>query len=137
VQRIRLLNERLDAELRQALEVLATGHDTQKKTVSVRFEGKGQRKVSVAYIAATPVWKTSYRLVLDEEEAPFLQGWAIVENTTDDDWTDVRLALVSGRPISFAMDLYQPLYADRPLVQPETYATLRPQVYGQAMDANG
>jgi hypothetical protein len=135
VQRVKLLDTRLDAELRQALAVLAAGHDTQKKTVAVRFEGNGKRKVSVAYIVATPVWKTSYRLVLNDKEAPFLQGWAIVENTTDDDWNDVRLALVSGRPISFAMDLYQPLYVDRPLVAPETYASLRPQVYGQAMEA--
>ncbi len=134
IQRIKLLNDRLDAELRQALAVLAAGHDTQKKTVSVQFDGPGKRRVSVAYIAATPVWKTSYRLVLDEKEAPFLQGWAIVENTTDDDWNDVRLSLVSGRPISFAMDLYQPLYVNRPLVEPELFASLRPQVYGQAMD---
>ena len=136
VQRVKLLDPRLDSELRQALTVLAAGHDTQKKTVAVRFEGKGKRKVSVSYIVATPVWKTSYRLVLDDKEPPFLQGWAIVENTTDDDWKDVRLSLVSGRPISFAMDLYEPLYVRRPLVEPELYASLRPQVYGQAMEAD-
>ena len=134
VQRVKLLDPRLDSELRQALSVLAAGHDTQKKTVAVRFEGKGKRKVSVSYIVATPVWKTSYRLVLDDKELPFLQGWAIVENTSDDDWKDVRLSLVSGRPISFAMDLYEPLYVRRPLVEPELYASLRPQVYGQAME---
>jgi hypothetical protein len=134
VQRVRLLDARLDAELRQALAVLAAGHDTQKKTVAVRFEGPGKRKVSVSYIVATPVWKTSYRLVLSDKEAPFLQGWAIVENTSDDDWNDVKLSLVSGRPISFTMDLYQPLYVNRPLVEPELYASLRPQVYGQAME---
>jgi hypothetical protein len=134
VQRVKLLDPRLDSELRQALAVLAAGHDTQKKTVAVRFEGKGKRKVSVSYIVATPVWKTSYRLVLDDKELPFLQGWAIVENTSDDDWKDVRLSLVSGRPISFAMDLYEPLYVRRPLVEPELYASLRPQVYGQSME---
>jgi len=31
------------------------------------------------------------------------------------------------------MDLYQPLYVPRPLVEPELYASLRPQVYGQSM----
>ena len=87
----------------------------------------------VGYIQETPVWKTSYRLVLNDEEQPFLQGWAIVENTTENDWKDVELTLVSGRPISFIMDLYQPLYVSRPLVKPELYASLRPQVYGQDM----
>jgi hypothetical protein len=134
VQRIKLLDARLDAELRQALAVLAAGHDTQKKTVMIRFEGQGKRPVSLSYVVATPVWKTSYRLVLSEKEPPFLQGWAIVENTSDDDWNNVKLSLVSGRPISFAMDLYQPLYVNRPLVEPELYASLRPQVYGQAME---
>lgn len=134
IQRIKLLNDRLNAELRQALEVLASGHDTQKKTVAITFDGDGKRKVSVAYIAQTPVWKTSYRLVLDEKDEPFLQGWAIVENTSDEDWNNVRLSLVSGRPISFTMDLYQPLYASRPEVQPELYTSLRPQVYGDALE---
>src|SRR5262249_29909974 len=86
------------------------------------------------YVVQTPVWKTSYRLVLSDAGAPYLQGWAIVENTTDEDWDSVRLALISGRPISFIMDLYQPLYAPRPEVQPELYLSLRPQVYGGAME---
>lgn len=134
VQRIKLNNDRLNGELRQALEALATSHDTQKKTVSVDFDGSGKRKVAVSYIAQTPVWKTSYRLVLDDKDQPFLQGWAIVENTTDEDWNNVRLSLVSGRPISFTMDLYQPLYTTRPLVEPELYLSLRPQVYGDAIE---
>jgi hypothetical protein len=134
VQKTKLLNERLNAELRQALEVLATGHDTQKKTVAISFDGQGKRRVGVSYIAQTPVWKTSYRLVLDEKAKPFLQGWAIVENTSDEDWENVKLSLVSGRPISFTMDLYQPLYTTRPVVTPELYSSLRPQVYGEAMD---
>ena len=134
VQRITLKNERLDAELRQALAVLAAGHDTQKKTVTIGFDGQGKRRVRVAYIVETPVWKTSYRLVLDDEDRPFLQGWAIVENMTDDDWKDVQISLISGRPVSFVMDLYQPLYASRPVVVPELFAGLRPQVYGEALE---
>ena len=134
VQRIMLKNERLDAELRQALAALAAGHDTQKKTVTIGFDGQGKRRVRVAYIVETPVWKTSYRLVLDDEDRPFLQGWAIVENMTDDDWKDVQISLISGRPVSFVMDLYQPLYASRPVVVPELFAGLRPQVYGEAME---
>ena len=91
-------------------------------------------KYSKAYLTETPVWKTTYRLVLDEDKAPYLQGWAIVENQTQQDWRNVKLSLVSGRPISFTMDLYQPLYNPRPVVQPELYANLKPQTYGDAMD---
>jgi hypothetical protein len=131
VGRIKLSNPQLDAELRESLKVLAAGHSTDKKTVTMKFLGKGEREVRVGYIQEAPVWKTSYRLVLDEKEKPFLQGWAIVENTTDTDWKNVRLSLVSGRPISFVMDLYSPLYATRPTLVPELFASLRPQVYEQ------
>ena len=134
VQRIKLTNPALNTELHQALAILATNHDAQKKTVSITFDGAGSRQARVAYLTETPVWKTTYRLVLEEDKAPYLQGWAIVENQTPQDWRNVRLSLVSGRPISFTMDLYQPLYNPRPVVRPELYANLKPQTYGDAMD---
>jgi hypothetical protein len=134
VQRVRFLNPALEGEVRQALEALARGHDAQKKGVSLAFSGAGQREVRVGYVVEAPVWKTSYRLVLNKEGKPFLQGWAVVENPSDEDWRDVGMALVSGRPISFRMDLYDPLYAPRPLVEPELFASLRPPAYEGAMD---
>jgi hypothetical protein len=68
-------------------------------------------------------------LVMAEKEKPYLQGWAMVENPTDEDWGGVKMALVSGRPISFKMDLYNPLYINRPTVEPELFASLRPVTY--------
>lgn len=133
VQRIRFLRPELDEELRLALATLAQGHDTQKKTVAIRFTGEGKRRVRTAYIAESPIWKTSYRLVLGEG-APWLQGWAIVENTSDEDWKEVKLTLVSGRPISFVMDLYQPLYVQRPEMRLKLYESLRAQRYEEAME---
>ncbi|MFM7035723.1 MAG: hypothetical protein ACKOYJ_11190 [Planctomycetia bacterium] len=136
VTRLKLLDERLQRELEKALAVLALGTDTERKSVSLDFTGKGPRRVRVGYVQESPVWKTSYRVVLGAEDGAekgkaLLQGWAIVENTTDQDWKDVRMSLVSGRPISFVMDLYQPLYVPRPEVRQELYASLLPQQYGQ------
>ena len=74
VNSIKLANPQLDAELRKALAVLASGHDMDKKSVELSFLGKGARRVHVGYIQQTPVWKTTYRLVLAEKEKPFLQG---------------------------------------------------------------
>ena len=136
VTRIKLVDARLQGELEKALAVLALATDNEKKGVAIAFTGKGPRNVVVGYVQESPIWKTSYRLVLDGDAAATkarLQGWAIVENTTDADWRNVQMALVSGRPISFVMDLYQPLYVPRPFVEPELYASLRPQVYGQTM----
>jgi len=134
IQRVKLLDQALNAELHQALAALATNHDAQKKTVSILFDGTGSRQARVAYLTETPVWKTTYRLLLHEDTAPYLQGWAIVENTTEQDWKHVALSLVSGRPISFTMELYQPLYNPRPIVQLELYTNLIPQTYGDTMD---
>ena len=131
MQRVRFLNPVMDNEVRKALETLTLSHDTQKKAVSLSFAGEGKRNVRVGYVIENPIWKTSYRLVLgkEKEDKPFLQGWAVVENATDEDWKDVRMALVSGRPISFQMDLYTPLYVPRPTVVPELFASLRPVTY--------
>ena len=51
-------------------------------------QGEGERRVVVGYLLETPVWKTTYRLVVDKDGL-FLQGWALVENMTDDDWSAV------------------------------------------------
>ena len=136
VQRVRFLNPVLEGEFRRALETLALSHDTQKKAVSLSFNGEGKREVHVSYVVENPIWKTSYRLVLSTKKdgKPMLQGWAIVDNSSEEDWKDVRMALVSGRPISFQMDLYQPLYVPRPVVEPELFASLRPPTYQGAMD---
>jgi hypothetical protein len=129
VQRLRFLNPVMESEFRKALDVLALSHDTQKKAVSLNFAGNGKRPVRVGYVVENPVWKTSYRLTINEAGKVYLQGWAVVENPTDEDWKDVRMALVSGRPISFQMDLYQPLYVPRPTVVPELFASLTPRTY--------
>ncbi len=135
-QKIKFLNPVLDSEYRRALDTLALSHDAQKKAVSLQFTGQGRRNVRVGYVTESPVWKTSYRLSLPPKTdgKPQLQGWAVVDNPTDEDWSGVRMALVSGRPISFKMDLYQPLYAPRPTVEPELFASLRPQAYEGDMD---
>jgi hypothetical protein len=122
---------KVDKEFQQALDLLAAAHTSDQKRVKLDFRGMGERRVSVGYIQEAPVWKTSYRLVLSDDAAPFLQGWAIVENTTTQDWKEINLTLVSGRPISFVMDLAQPLFMTRPLVVPESHASLSPKVYDQ------
>jgi hypothetical protein len=138
-RKIELEDPQLQSELAKALSALAQSRDQDKKPVTLNFTGQGDRPVRIGYVVETPVWKTSYRLILPGEGAdkskdkPRLVGWAIVENQTDNDWSDVQLSLVSGRPISFIQDLYRPLYVPRPVVQPELYASLRPQTYDAGM----
>lgn len=159
VSEIRLDDAKLQQELVKALSAVAASRDQDSKPVAIRFNGQGERRVRIGYVVEAPVWKASYRLVLTEaakneqppadqpKDAPGagakaaanndggkLQGWAIVENQTDSDWENVQLSLVSGRPISFIEDLYQPLFVARPVVEPELYASLRPQNYAGGMN---
>ncbi|MEP6992575.1 MAG: DUF4139 domain-containing protein [bacterium] len=120
----------LQDELNKALATLVQARDQDRKPVTISFLGAGDRRVRIGYVVETPVWKTSYRLLMNEKgTAGALQGWAMVENQTESDWNNVALSLVSGRPMSFTMDLYQPLYVTRPVVVPELYASLHPQLY--------
>ena len=136
ISNLSLDDPQLEDELAKALAALVQARDQDKKPVTINFTGTGDRRVRIGYVVETPIWKTSYRLIVGDSGTPSkIQGWAIVENQTESDWNGVSLALVSGRPISFMMDLYQPLYATRPTVVPELFAGLRPQVYEGATDA--
>jgi hypothetical protein len=134
VQGIRFVRKEVQDDLASALQVLSSSHGVEKKKVVLHFSGTGKRRVRIGYLLETPVWKTTYRLVLGDAASHLLQGWALVENTSDNDWRSVALTLVSGRPITFVMDLYQPLYIQRPEVQLELYQSLRPKTNQLAMD---
>ncbi len=142
-----LLDETLAEELAAALAALASGRNDRTADITLDLRGTGPRDVAISYVQEAPVWKTSYRIVLPDEDAAshdgvYVQGWAIVENTTDEDWTDVRLSLAAGRPVGFTMDLAEPLYSPRrklpvpvmPGVSPRRYASgtaaeVRPVLY--------
>lgn len=129
-----ILDATIAQELGLALEALAGARRDRDKPVRIALNGDGARRVAVSYVHEAPVWKTTYRLVLPESPGnpAIVQGWAVVENPTDQDWRDVRLALVSGRPVSFTMDLYEPLYATRPNLPVPTVAGVLPRIYDLA-----
>jgi hypothetical protein len=128
-------NPALTSEVDRALQVVAQSHDAQKRSASLLFSGNGKRTVQVGYVIEHPIWRTSYRLVLGKEKQPFLQGWAMVENPSNEDWKGVNLSLISGRPVSFRMNLYQPLYVERPLVQLQLFQDLKPTTYEGEMES--
>jgi hypothetical protein len=105
-------------QLTAGLKALSAGRTSGRRTVAIRFAEGGKRRVSIGYIRKTPVWKTSYRLEISDNGEHYLQGWAAAENTGTVDWEDVELSFVSGNPISFVMDLYTPLFVDRPILPP-------------------
>jgi hypothetical protein len=128
--------EILDPALRRDLEFyLRTELSAKKKdarTFSFFANGQGNRRVRLSYVLEAPVWKATYRILLGEEgKPPLIQGWAVVDNTQDEDWESVTLSLVAGLPVSFVHDLYTPRYIRRPVVEVrETTGVLPPEVEG-------
>ena len=108
-------DKKISDDLARALDLILSSRDAETRVLRVSLPGKGSREVSVGYVIPSPVWKASYRLDLAGEK-PFLQGWAIVDNASDMDWTNVELSLVTGKPVSFIQNLYPPLNLSRPVV---------------------
>ncbi|MCI0340926.1 MAG: hypothetical protein L0216_07190 [Planctomycetales bacterium] len=113
---VRVLDPALQKDLARMMEIYARARHADRKVVDLRAEGAGARNLRVGYIIETPIWKTSYRLLFEPERKPLIQGWAIVENRTDEDWEGVALTFVAGNPLSFVMDLYTSYYPRRPHV---------------------
>ena len=93
----------------------ATGDDPNKlHRVIMSLDGK-EHDLQVGYIAQTPVWRPSYRLVVDKDAAS-LQTWGIVQNLSGEDWTNVSLSLVAEAPLAFDASLATPVIPARPVV---------------------
>ena len=127
IRDLRFEREEVREELEAALDALARHRDAEEKTVRLRFEGEGTRRVRIGYVREMPVWKTSYRLLVREDGGADLQGWAIFDNPTDADLVDVSVSFVAGRPLSFVTRLYEPAYVDRPRVDVDTGPTVVPE----------
>jgi hypothetical protein len=101
----------------------------EQRSVTIVLD-RPQQELLVSYVAPTPTWRVSYRLVYSadaaEGESPagdrghlLIQGWGIVDNQLDEDLEAVELTLIAGQPISFVYDLYTPRFIERPQVQDE------------------
>ena len=68
-------------------------------------KGSGPHKLRLSYVTEAPSWKPSYRVVVGKTGKVELQGWAIVDNTSGEDWKDVKLGVGASSAMSFRFDL--------------------------------
>jgi len=96
------LNRRLDASAGEGM--------FQQIEVEIRLAGAKSHDLVVSYVVEAPMWKPTYRVVLPDDEGgkALLQGWAVVDNTSGEDWSQVAMSLTSGEPIAFQYDLHTP-----------------------------
>lgn len=136
---LRFADSALNQRVNRYLEMVASSRDQDRRFLTIDATGSGTRRLYVSYVSEVPIWKTTYRIVLADDAAakPRLQGWAIIDNTVGDDWTDVELSLVAGAPQSFIQPLSQPLYARRPQVPMPGGFMLSPQTHAETLIAGG
>ncbi|MGD0872855.1 MAG: DUF4139 domain-containing protein [Bryobacteraceae bacterium] len=134
---IRFTDAKLQANFKDYLAAVAAARSKDKRSVYIDSTDARQREIVASYTIPAAVWKSSYRLILGDKGQPVLEGWAIVDNTTGEDWNKVQLSLVSGRPISFISQLYAPKYVQRPSAELADDTAARPVVHDEAFVVNG
>jgi hypothetical protein len=105
----------LQAQLDQLLARLAESGATQERRLEIVLAGPPAAPVDLGYLAETPLWKSSYRLVAGDSEGR-LQGWAILENASGKDWADVAVTLIGGSPRALRQALFASYFVERPEV---------------------
>jgi hypothetical protein len=141
VRSVKLVDEGARRDVTEFAHATASARRRDAKTITVTSDGAGAREMIVSYTIAAPIWKTTYRVVMDAAGQPFFQGWAIVDNVSEEDWEEVSLSLVSGTPVSFIQPIQKPFYRYRPVVPMPDDLRVSPQVYepdtGEMSGASG
>ena len=137
---ITLHNGDVAMQFQRSLDATAGEGMFQQVDVTIRLAGRRTNDLLVSYVVSAPMWKPTYRVVLPEggKGQALLQGWAVVDNTTGEDWRDIRLALTAGAPIAFRYDLHTPrevARADLSAVGTQKHATVSVGEAGYAQPA--
>jgi hypothetical protein len=132
---IKFSDPKLQGLLRDYLGALSQARSKDLRSVYIDSTGASStRELVASYMTPTAVWKSSYRLIFGAQGEPTIEGWAIVDNTSGEDWDNVRLSVVSGRPISFVTQLYEPRYVTRPEAELAENRPVGPIVHQGALD---
>ncbi|MCC6977312.1 MAG: hypothetical protein IT343_03270 [Candidatus Melainabacteria bacterium] len=133
ITEITLNDPHLASEIQQQLELLFQSiRKKDRKLLKVELTEAIEREVVIAYSIPNPIWKTSYRMVVDDSGRVLLQGTAIVDNVQDEDWEEVHISLVSAAPVSFIQPLYDPVQPHRRRIQAQGHTASGPYVAERA-----
>jgi hypothetical protein len=120
----------LQAQVDKALGEIATHRAKDRRQIVLKTQGNGTRTLRVGYVVAASLWKANYRVTLPQDlkaDKAHLQGWAVLENMSGQDWKGVELTLLSGNPVSFRQAIYQAYYVTRPEVPVEVLGRVLPK----------
>lgn len=110
IRGVKLHNGDLALQLHRNLDATAGEGMFQQVDVDIRLTNAKTHDLMVSYVVSAPMWKPTYRVVLPKggKGQALLQGWAVVDNISGEDWRKVKMSLTSGAPIAFRYDLHTP-----------------------------
>lgn len=128
---IRIQDEQSEQDLSYFLDTSMS--EDNRRGVTVRMS-EGEHELVVYYVAPSPTWRVSYRLVAESDKdgttgTALLQGWGLFDNRLEEDLENVKVTLVAGQPISFIYDLYESKIPERPTVKDINRVVQRPVEY--------
>jgi hypothetical protein len=132
------LDEGDSAAIAQGLDALRMGARAQVVDVTLNSTQAGPRRVGLGWLQPAPLWKTAWRAE-DGPEGVILTGWAVIENTTGQDWQDISLTLATGAVQALEVQLYERLEAARKLAAPQlepAFAASQPMAREMAFEAD-
>jgi hypothetical protein len=96
--------------------------------------------VTLTYVTESPVWKPSYRIAFPDASNPgnvMLEGWAIVDNTSGEDWKDVEVGVGSSSAMSFRYDLWSVRTVERETLASDAQFAVAPPTAVSPYGGNG
>ncbi len=118
---ISFADKNLQARMDAAISAVRATADASYRKLSIETTGKAARTVRLSYVVAAPVWKAAYRIVPADGGKYRVQGWAVLENGSGEDWNGVQLMLSSANPVALRQRLVDMYWRDRrevPLLLP-------------------
>lgn len=95
---------------------------------------KKHNGLTISYVTESPAWKPSYRLVLEKDHKAKLQGWAIVDNVSGEDWKHVKVGVGSTSALSFRYDLHSVKSVERETLNAGSLLAVAPPTGGMPYD---
>ncbi len=96
-------------------------------TMMLETPGVQSADVDLRYVTEAPAWKPSYRVYVNKDnQHVMLEGWAIVDNTTSEDWKGVLVGVGASSALAFRYDLWSVRQIDRDLLAGEEKFAIAP-----------
>lgn len=128
---LEVLDKTVQQQLQQAADVLAGQSNQQSRDIQLVLNKTDTKTARLSYLIPAPVWKSTYRLMMQDGKAR-LQAWAIFENTSGEDWKEVKVTLSSGSPVMLRQRLLERYWSERPELPVAVGNSIAPQADTQA-----